>query len=176
MSFYQCRLGRKRVAPYLPAQSKVCFVGASGSGETPAVDEISGLLEPQEGRLAKDGEVSTTASRLPWQRAIGYVPQHIYLSDDSVFANIAFGVSTKGIEPQAVQHSAKVDNLSECVSTDLLQGHTTAVGDRGVRLSGGQCQHRGIARALSQSSSADSREDHQRREGICTHIIASEAR
>jgi ABC-type transport system involved in cytochrome bd biosynthesis fused ATPase/permease subunit len=173
VSFYQCKWGRKRVAPYLPAQSNMCFVGASGSGKAPAVDEMLGLLEPQEGRLSKDGQVSTTASRLPWQRAIGYVPQHINKSDDSVFANIAFGVANKGIEPQAVQHSAKVDNLREFVSNDLLQGHATAVGDRGERLSGGQCQHMGIARAISQPSSADSGEGHQRRGGICTRIIAS---
>ena len=105
MAFYQCKLVRKRVAPYLSAHSTVCFVGATGSGKTPAVNVILGLPEPQEGRLSNDGQASTTANCLPWQRAIGYAPQHIYPADHSVPSKVAFGVSAKGIEPQAVEHA-----------------------------------------------------------------------
>ena len=81
-------------------------------------------------------------------RAIGYVPQHIYLADDSVATNIAFGVNSKDINQHAVERAAKIANLHEFVSNDLPQGYATTVGERGVRLSGGQRQRIGIARAL----------------------------
>ena len=76
------------------------------------------------------------------------MPQHIYLSDDSVAANIAFGVNAKDIDQQAVERAAKIANLHEFVVGDLPQGYATTVGERGVRLSGGQRQRIGIARAL----------------------------
>jgi len=132
----------------IPAHSTVGFVGATGSGKTTTVDVILGLLEPQEGELNIDGEPITAANRRQWQRAIGYVPQHIYLSDDSVAANIAFGVNAKDIDQQAVERAAKIANLHEFVVGDLPQGYATTVGERGVRLSGGQRQRIGIARAL----------------------------
>jgi ATP-binding cassette, subfamily B, bacterial PglK len=132
----------------IPAHSTVGFVGATGSGKTTAVDVILGLLEPQEGALKIDGQPITAANRRQWQRAIGYVPQYIYLADDSVSANIAFGVSPKDIEQQAVERAAKIANLHEFVSNDLPQGYATTLGERGVRLSGGQRQRIGIARAL----------------------------
>jgi len=130
------------------AQSTVGFVGATGSGKTTTVDVILGLLEPQEGHLRVDGHPITAANRRQWQCAIGYVPQHIYLADDSVAANIAFGVNVKDIDPQAVERAAKIANLHEFVINDLPQGYATTVGERGVRLSGGQRQRIGIARAL----------------------------
>ena len=76
------------------------------------------------------------------------MPQNIYLADDSVAANIAFGVQAKDIDQQAVERAAKIANLHEFVSNDLPQGYATTVGERGVRLSGGQRQRIGIARAL----------------------------
>jgi ABC-type multidrug transport system fused ATPase/permease subunit len=76
------------------------------------------------------------------------VPQHIYLADDSVSANIAFGVNANEIDQQAVERAAKIANLHEFVVNDLPQGYATTVGERGVRLSGGQRQRIGIARAL----------------------------
>lgn len=132
----------------IPARSMVGFVGATGSGKTTTVDLILGLLEPQEGYLSVDGQRITAANRRQWQCAIGYVPQHIYLFDDSVAANIAFGLTAKDIEPQAVERAAKIANLHEFVIQDLPQGYATTVGERGVRLSGGQRQRIGIARAL----------------------------
>jgi ATP-binding cassette, subfamily B, bacterial PglK len=132
----------------IPAHSTVGFVGATGSGKTTTVDVILGLLEPQEGHLSVDGQPLTAANLRRWQRAIGYVPQHIYLADDSVAANIAFGVNTIDIDPQAVERAAKIANLHEFVVNKLPQGYATAVGERGVRLSGGQRQRIGIARAL----------------------------
>ena len=87
-------------------------------------------------------------SRHKWQRTIGYVPQHIYLADDSVTANIAFGLAAEDIDHHAVERAAKIANIHEFVSNDLPQGYATTVGERGVRLSGGQRQRIGIARAL----------------------------
>jgi ABC-type branched-subunit amino acid transport system ATPase component len=133
------------------AHSKVGFVGATGSGKTTMVDVILALLEPQEGTLSVDGLTITAANRRAWQRAIGYVPQHIYLADDSVAANIAFGVNVKNIDQKAVERAAKIANLHEFVINDLPLGYSTTVGERGVRLSGGQRQRIGIARALYHS-------------------------
>jgi ATP-binding cassette, subfamily B, bacterial PglK len=132
----------------IPAHSTVGFVGATGSGKTTTVDVILGLLEPQEGALKIDGQAITATNRRQWQRAIGYVPQVIYLADDSVAANIAFGVSAKDINQKTVERAAKIANLHEFVVNDLPKGYATTVGERGVRLSGGQRQRIGIARAL----------------------------
>ena len=132
----------------IPVYSKVGLVGASGGGKTTTVDVILGLLEPQEGELKIDGQPITAANRRQWQRAIGYVPQHIYLADDSVAANVAFGVNAEDIDQQAVERAAKIANLHEFVVNDLSQGYATTVGERGVRLSGGQRQRIGLARAL----------------------------
>lgn len=132
----------------IPVHSKVGLVGASGSGKTTTVDVILGLLEPQGGCLCVDGQPINGARRRPWQRAIGYVPQHIYLADDSVAVNIAFGVNAKFIDQHAVELAAKIANLHDFVVNDLPQGYATTVGERGVRLSGGQRQRIGIARAL----------------------------
>ena len=132
----------------IPVYSTVGLVGATGSGKSTAVDVILGLLEAQEGTLSIDGQPVTAVNCREWQRAIGYVPQHIYLSDASVAVNIAFGVSIQDIDQQAVERAAKIANLHEFVVNDLPQGYNTAVGERGVRLSGGQRQRIGIARAL----------------------------
>ena len=132
----------------IPVHSTIAFVGSTGSGKTTSVDIILGLLEPQEGSLKIDGLPITNANRRQWQSAIGYVPQHIYLSDDTVVANIAFGVSVKDVDFKAVERAAKVANLHDFVADSLPQGYNTKVGERGVRLSGGQRQRIGIARAL----------------------------
>jgi ABC-type multidrug transport system fused ATPase/permease subunit len=132
----------------IPAHSTVGFVGATGSGKTTTVDVILGLLEPQEGSLSVDGQSITAANHRRWQRAIGYVPQHIYLADDSVAANIAFGMNARDIDHKSVERAAKIAHLHEFVSNDLPDGYATTVGEHGVRLSGGQRQRIGIARAL----------------------------
>jgi ABC-type multidrug transport system fused ATPase/permease subunit len=128
--------------------STVGFVGATGSGKTTMVDVILGLLEPQEGHLSVDDRPITAANLRQWQRAIGYVPQHIYLADQSVAANIAFGQHVEYIDLHAVERAAKIANLHEFVVSELPQGYDTAIGEHGVRLSGGQRQRIGIARAL----------------------------
>ena len=130
------------------AHSVVGLVGATGSGKTTTVDVILGLLETQHGMLTVDGTVIDASNRRQWQRAIGYVPQHIYLADDTVTANIALGVEDDAIDHAAVERAARIANLHSFVSTELPLGYATCVGERGVRLSGGQRQRIGIARAL----------------------------
>lgn len=145
---YSERWALKGIDLNIPARTTVGFVGVTGSGKTTTVDVILALLEPQEGLLSIDDHPITASNRRQWQRAIGYVPQNIYLTDDSVAANIAFGVDVKDIDQKAVERAARIANLHEFVINDLPQGYATNVGERGVRLSGGQCQRIGIARAL----------------------------
>jgi ATP-binding cassette, subfamily B, bacterial PglK len=132
----------------IPTKSTVGFVGATGSGKTTTVDIILGLLEPQKGTLEVDGKAITKLSLRSWQKSIGYVPQHIYLSDDTVAANIAFGVEPKDIDQDMVEKAAKIASLHEFVLNELPKQYQTTIGERGVRLSGGQRQRIGIARAF----------------------------
>ena len=132
----------------IPANSTVGFVGTTGSGKTTTVDLILGLLEPQEGSMTVDGQRITSANRSQWQNAIGYVPQHIYLADDTLSANIAFGIPKKDVDRSSVERAAKIANLHEFITEDLPNQYETCVGERGVRLSGGQRQRIGIARAI----------------------------
>ena len=130
------------------AHSSVGLVGGTGAGKTTAVDIMLGLLEPQAGALVIDGVAITPATLPGWQRSIGYVPQHIFLTDDTIAANIAFGQKAKDIDMAAVERAARIAELHDFVLRELPEGYQTKVGERGVRLSGGQRQRIGIARAL----------------------------
>ena len=130
------------------ANSTIGFVGSTGSGKTTILDIILGLLDPQEGQLLVDGEVINNANRRNWQNTIGFVPQQIYLSDDTIASNIAFGVNKEDINLNAVEIAAKISNLHDFVIKNLNEGYDTIIGERGVRLSGGQRQRIGLARAL----------------------------
>ena len=132
----------------IPIKTTVGLVGTTGSGKTTIADIILNLLEPQKGTLEVDGKVITRLNSRSWQRSLGYVPQHIYLADDTVSANIAFGVDTKNIDQLAVEKASKIANLHDFVSNDLPKQYQTTIGENGVRLSGGQRQRIGIARAL----------------------------
>ena len=101
------RAALKNISITIPAKSTAGLVGATGSGKTTTVDIILGLLVAQKGTLEVDGKVITKQNARSWQRSIGYVPQHIYLSDDTVAANIAFGVKPKNINQAAVLKSSK---------------------------------------------------------------------
>jgi ABC-type bacteriocin/lantibiotic exporter with double-glycine peptidase domain len=142
------RTALKNINLSIPVKSTVGLVGATGSGKTTLVDIILGLLEAQQGTLEVDGKVITNQNSRSWQRSIGYVPQHIYLSDDTVLANIAFGVKPKDINHDLVKKAAKIANLHNFVIDELPKQYQTTIGERGVRLSGGQRQRIGIARAL----------------------------
>jgi ABC-type multidrug transport system fused ATPase/permease subunit len=132
----------------IPARTTVGFVGATGAGKSTLVDVILGLLEPQKGEILIDGRPLGRENIRAWQRAIGYVPQHNFLVNDTVAANIAFGVSPEKIEMPAVELASRYAELHEFVENELPQGYNTVIGERGVRLSGGQRQRIAIARAL----------------------------
>jgi ABC-type multidrug transport system fused ATPase/permease subunit len=132
----------------IAANTTVGLVGATGAGKTTAVDVLLGLLEPQRGGLEVDGLAVGPDNRRAWQRTLGYVPQQIFLTDDSVAANIALGVPPAEIDTAAVERAARIAELHDFVEGELPQGYATTIGERGVRLSGGQRQRIGIARAL----------------------------
>ena len=138
----------KNISLSIKAKTTIGIVGATGSGKTTTVDIILGLLEPQEGTLEVDGNVITKNNLRSWQSLIGYVPQHIYLADDTIAANIAFGKVSKNIDFQNIEKTAKIANLHQFVIDELPKKYETIIGERGVRLSGGQRQRIGIARAL----------------------------
>ena len=142
------RTALKNININIPAKSTVGLIGTTGSGKTTTVDIILGLLEPQKGTLEVDGQVVSKQNSRAWQRSIGYVPQHIYLADETIEANIAFGLDPKDINQEAVEKASKIANLHEFIMHELPNKYQTTVGERGVRLSGGQRQRIGIARAL----------------------------
>lgn len=124
----------------------VGFIGASGAGKSTLVDLILGLLAPEKGEILVDGGNIQSDMR-NWQHQIGYVPQTIFLTDDTLRRNVAFGLPEKLIDNAAVGRAIRAAQLEEFIST-LPDGIETIVGERGVRLSGGQRQRIGIARAL----------------------------
>lgn len=130
------------------ANTSVGFVGPTGCGKTTTVDLILGLLSPTSGRLLSDSRPITADNLAGWQRNLGYVPQQIYISDDTITRNIAFGIPDDDIDMEAVRRAAQVANLAQFVEQELPDGYDTEIGERGVRLSGGQRQRIGIARAL----------------------------
>ncbi len=130
------------------ANTTVALVGATGAGKSTLVDVVLGLLQPQHGECRVDGVAITDANVRAWQKSIGYVPQHIFLADDSIAGNIAFGTPAAEIDMAAVERSARLAKLHTFVSTELSRGYHTLIGEKGVRLSGGQRQRIGIARAL----------------------------
>jgi ABC-type multidrug transport system fused ATPase/permease subunit len=138
----------KNINLTIPAFNKIGIVGATGSGKTTLVNIILGLIEPDKGNLYVDGLIINSNNVRNWQKNIGYVPQQIYLSDNSIASNIAFGVDISKINYQAVEEAAKIANLHDFVTKELPDKYKTTIGERGVRLSGGQRQRIGIARAL----------------------------
>ena len=124
------------------------LVGPTGSGKTTLVDVILGILTPQDGTLQVDGKIINNNNLRSWQNNIGYLPQIIYLSDDTIAKNIAFGVNSEEINQEALERAAKIANLHNFITTELPEKYNTTVGERGIRLSGGQRQRIGIARAL----------------------------
>ncbi|MCT7958229.1 ABC transporter ATP-binding protein [Laspinema palackyanum] len=136
----------QRVSLTIPKGKSVGFVGSSGAGKTTIVDVILGLLPPTQGQILVDGrDIYDDLSA--WQRLIGYIPQSIYLCDDTLRNNIAFGIPEKEINEGWIEAAVKSAQLTELL-TSLPEGLDTLVGERGVRLSGGQRQRVGIARAL----------------------------
>lgn len=134
------------VSMNIPRGDAIAFVGESGAGKTTMVDLILGLLEPEDGRIKVDG-VDIESNIRGWQQNIGYIPQQIFLLDDSIRRNIAFGIPDDEIDETKIESAVKAAQLEELIER-LPGGLDTVVGERGVLLSGGQQQRIGIARAL----------------------------
>lgn len=132
----------------IPSRSFVAFVGTTGAGKTTLVDLILGLLKPSNGTISVDGVALDEPVLRTWQNNLGYVPQDIYLSDDSIAANISFGIPPEDRCMESIEKAASIANIYDFITKDLPDGFNTIVGERGVRLSGGQRQRLGIARAL----------------------------
>jgi ATP-binding cassette, subfamily B, bacterial PglK len=131
---------------------RIGLIGKTGSGKSTLVDIIMGLLPPTKGALMVDGEAIGDTSLANWKAQIAHVPQTIFLADDSVAANIAFGCSYEEIDTAKVAEAARKAGLLEFIDA-LPERLATSVGERGIRLSGGQRQRIGIARALYKNAS-----------------------
>jgi len=130
----------------IPFGKSVVFVGKTGSGKSTLLDLLLGLLEPQKGEILIDN-LSIKNRLYEWRNSIGFIPQNIYLFDDSILANIAFGIPKDEIIMDNVYNAIKLAQIDSFVNS-LPEGLETNVGERGVKLSGGQKQRIGIARAL----------------------------
>lgn len=136
----------KDVSLTIPIGKSVALIGESGAGKTTIVDIILGLLSPDKGQVLVDGK-KLYEQKVIWQKKIGYIPQNIFLTDDSISNNIAFGIEKNEISEAAVWKALEQAQLRDFVES-LPNKLETEVGERGVRLSGGQRQRIGIARAL----------------------------
>ncbi len=132
----------------IDVNTSVAFAGATGAGKTTIANIILGLLRPDSGRIVIDGIEITDENLVSWQRNLGYIPQDIYLQDDTVIRNITFGIPDNKIDMDSVIRSAKIANIHDFIMEQLPDQYDTVVGERGARLSGGQRQRIGIARAL----------------------------
>lgn len=130
----------------ITAGSSVGFVGGTGAGKTTLIDILLGLLTPDAGQVSVDGIPINDRTINAWQRCVGYVPQSIFLTDDTIAANIAFGETE--VDMARVIQAAKIAKIHDFVTDTLPQGYDTPAGERGTNLSGGQKQRIGIARAL----------------------------
>ncbi|MCF6368156.1 ABC transporter ATP-binding protein [Rhizobium halophilum] len=132
----------------VPARGSIALVGPTGAGKSTVADLILGLLTPTAGTITVDGVALNLGNRRSWQANLGYVPQQIYLTDDTIAANIAFGVPAHEVDRQKVERAARQAQLYEFIMSELPMKFDTVIGERGSRLSGGQRQRLGIARAL----------------------------
>ena len=130
----------------IPKGKTIALIGSSGAGKTTLADIILGLLPPTQGCIMVD-DWNIYEHMPSWHKLLGYIPQSIYLSDDSIRNNVAFGIKEEDINDQAIEDALRKAQLWEFIDS-LPEGLNTFVGDRGVRLSGGQRQRIGIARAL----------------------------
>jgi ABC-type multidrug transport system fused ATPase/permease subunit len=128
--------------------SSNAIVGATGSGKSTLIDLMLGLHIPDAGRIMADDTLISDENFPAWRASIGYVPQEIFLIDDTVTRNIAFGVSDDAIDQARVREVCRTAQILDFIEKELPFGFQTRVGDRGVRISGGQRQRIGLARAL----------------------------
>lgn len=132
----------------IPKNEIIGFAGTTGAGKTTLIDLFLGLLKPTTGQLKIDGVTINKDNMRAWRRLIGYVPQDIFLIDDSVKANIAFGIPKEQINHDKIRQVARIAAIDKFIETEMPDQYDTVIGERGVRLSGGQRQRIGLARAL----------------------------
>jgi ABC-type multidrug transport system fused ATPase/permease subunit len=123
-------------------------VGPTGSGKSTLVDLLLGLYHPTAGEILIDGQPLTPARVPSWQASIGYVPQDIFLIDDTIARNVAFGLPDEKIDQARLREACAIAQILDFIEAELPHGFDTTVGERGIRLSGGQRQRIGLARAL----------------------------
>ena len=124
------------------------MIGPTGSGKSTFVDLLLGLYFPTTGEILIDGRLLTPALVPSWQASIGYVPQDIFLIDDTIARNIAFGLADEKIDRPRLCEACAMAQILDFIEAELRDGFGTKVGERGIRLSGGQRQRIGLARAL----------------------------
>ncbi|MGC1322434.1 MAG: ABC transporter ATP-binding protein [Candidatus Udaeobacter sp.] len=132
----------------IPKNTSLGVIGPTGSGKSTFVDLLLGLYQPAAGEILIDDEPLTPALVPAWQASIGYVPQDIFLIDDTIARNIAFGLPEEEIDPEQLRQACATAQILDFIETELPVGFDTIVGERGIRLSGGQRQRIGLARAL----------------------------
>lgn len=132
----------------IPDKIILGFMGETGSGKTTIIDLILGIIFPDRGVVLVHGKPMTSKNIEAWQKSIGYVPQDIYLTDNTIAENIAFGLAKNKIDIAKVSKAAALANIADFIEGGLVKQYDTIIGERGVRLSGGQRQRIGIARAL----------------------------
>lgn len=131
----------------IPAYNKIGIIGTSGAGKTTLIDIITGLLVPTVGYVKLDDKILNNTNVKNWQKNIGYVPQDIFLIEDSLASNIALGVNKEDIDYDYMKKVCKLANIDDFIKS-LTKGYDTKIGENSIRLSGGQTQRIGIARAL----------------------------
>ena len=132
----------------ISAYSKIGIIGAIGSGKTTLIDVILGLLDPVKGNIEIEGNTLGPNNKKLWQKIIGYVPQKVYLADNTIKNNITLGSDEKIIDNKLMEDAARIVNLHKFITTELSDGYNTSIGQNGIKLSGGQRQLLGIARAI----------------------------
>src|SRR5262249_27959663 len=132
----------------IPKNTSLGVIGPTGSGKSTLVDVLLGLYQPTAGDIFIDGTPLTPALVRSWQATIGYVPQDIFLIDDTIARNLAFGLPDNEIDPARLREASAIAQILDFIEGELPNGFETNVGERGIRLSGGQRQRIGLARAL----------------------------
>ena len=132
----------------IPKNTSLGVIGPTGSGKSTLVDLLLGLYQPTAGEILIDGRTLTPELVPAWQASIGYVPQDIFLIDDTIARNVAFGLPDNEIDRARLREACAMAQILDFIETELPAGFDTCVGERGVRLSGGQRQRIGLARAL----------------------------
>lgn len=138
----------KNISLNIKKNTFIALIGPTGSGKTTLIDLMLGLFIQDRGSFEIDGVRIKDENIKNWQANLGYVPQQIYLSDDTVARNIAFGIPDEKIDFKQIEKVSKMACLHDFIIKELPEGYNTFIGERGIRLSGGQRQRIGIARAL----------------------------